>query len=439
MTGRPALRTAGALLLALASVSAPARAAKPMARSISSSRQFIVFCDDAVLRGRVADFAEEMKADALRLIGDDGRWKIPVVIKLEKAAAPENVKRPVSLVLQVTPQGPKIQIDVAIGDDPGAVYLQKHLVRAVYLEYSYRNRRLHGGEEIVEPAWWIVAGAIETFRRRELGIDSALFSRLVETNRMPAIDEFLNFRPDITGEAVRQMDGAFAMALLEMLLEQPDGRAGLARLVREWPDRSEDPVGALTRVFPGLGEGSAGLQKWWTLNIARFSASNRYRGLSLEESDRRLNSLLDVELAIGPEGEKETFNVAEFDAFQKNKGAKAALAARHSEVVALSAKTSALFRPVVAGYEEVLAKLMRGKSKGLREKIVEIEIYREAVLHRTGEISDHLNWYEASKLGVRTNAFDSYLRAARQIEQDEVKQHAEREIAAYLDALEAQL
>ncbi len=425
---------AGALLPA---VSAPA--INPLERSISNSRQFIVYCDDMSLRHKVATFSEEVKSDALKLIGESGRWKIPIVITLEKVGDLDPVKSPVSLVMQATPQGPKIQLDVKIGDDPGTVNLQRHIVQAVYLEYSYRERKIRGGEQIVLPASWLVAGAIETFRRRDLGVDTDLFERLVETNRMPTIEQFLSLHPESEGEAAQLMDGAYGMALLQLLTEQPEGRRGLAHFVRDWPDQDKDPVGALTRAFPGLGEGSAGLQKWWTLNIARFSAADRYRGLSMEETDRQLNSLLDIELAVGPEGEKKTFNIAEFTAFLNYKDAKKALAARHGEVVALSAKANSLFRPVVRGYEEVLARLMRGKTRGVRDEILKTEIYRETVLHRMNDIADYLNWYEATQLGVRTNAFDGYLRAARAIEADDRKQPIEEEIQKYLDALEAEL
>ncbi|MEO8352539.1 MAG: hypothetical protein ABI680_12455 [Chthoniobacteraceae bacterium] len=411
----------------------------PLERSISNSRQFIVYCDDVSLRHKVAAFAEEVKSDALKLIGRSGSWKIPIVITLEKGQGLDPMKSPVSLVMQATPQGPKIQMDVKIGDDPGTVFLQRHIVRAVYLEYSYRDRKIRGGEEIVLPAWWLVAGAIETFRRRDLGVDTDLFARLVETNRMPEIDTFLSLHPDSAGEAAQLMDGAYGMALLQLLTEQPNGRHCLANFVRDWPDQANNPVGALTRAFPGLGEGSAGLQKWWTLNIARLSAADRYRGLSIEETDRRLNALLDVELTVGPEGEKKSFNVAEFTTFLGNKEAKKALAARHGEVVALSAQANSLFRPVVRGYEEVFARLMRGKTRGVRDQILKTEIYRETVLHRMNDIADYLNWYEATQLGVRTNAFDSYLRAARAIEADHRKQPIEEEIQKYLDALEAQL
>ena len=46
-------------------------------RSVSSSKQFIVYCTDVALRGRVASFAEELKGEWLQLLGETDHWKYP--------------------------------------------------------------------------------------------------------------------------------------------------------------------------------------------------------------------------------------------------------------------------------------------------------------------------------------------------------------------------
>jgi len=324
-----------------------------------------------------------------------------------------------------------------IGDDPAAVHLQKHALRALLLELAYRDRALHGGDAYVEPAWWLIAGVLESFRHRDAGVDADLFRRLVETNRLPPIEQFLQQHQEGLGAAAEAMDGACAMALVVGLLEQPSGRDGISRLVRQWPELHGDPIAALKRCFPALGDG--GVQKWWTLNLARFAASDRYKGLSMEETDRELNKLLDIELRVDKAGTKQSFHVGEFEAFRKIPASRAALLARHRAVLDLSTRANALFRPVVSGYERVLASLSRGKTRGVRAQMVQIEKYREAVLHRIGEISDYLNWYEATQFGTRSDAFDSFLRAAREVEEDTSKSATSVAIGEYLDTFEDQL
>jgi len=65
-----------------------------------------------------------------------------------------------------------------------------------------------------------------------------------------------------------------------------------------------------------------------------------------------------------------------------------------------------------------------------------VEKYRTTVLHRKGEIADYLNWYEATQMGIRSEIFDSYLRAARAVEKDRTQTASSMEIAKYLDLLQ---
>src|SRR5436190_21039738 len=218
------LTAAGLALASLWLVAAKATAVDLRAKTVSSSKQFVVFCSDVGLRGQVASFVEDVKGETLRLLGEPDRWKIPVVISLDLPSADSATRPPVSLRLEETLQGPKIEIDVLIGDDPAAVHLQKHIVRAVLLEMAYRDRKVQGGQPMIEPPWWIVAGMLESFRRQDLGVDSELFTRLDETNRMQPIDQFLAQHVEDLGGAVQALDGACAMALLQLLLEQPAGR-----------------------------------------------------------------------------------------------------------------------------------------------------------------------------------------------------------------------
>ena len=427
-------------LLLLAALLAAARVEAappdPATRTVSRFKQFVIYCPDAALRGQVAGLAEEIKADVYDLLGEnaDGwHWKIPIVISL--APSDGRTRPPVIFQMIWTPEGSKIEIDAEIGADPAAVHLRKQVVRAVLLEIAYRDRPpVRGGQPYLEAPWWLVDGAIEIFRRRDLDVDSELFRRLVENNRMPPITEFLVLRAGGLGATAEAIDAACAMGLVQSLIEQPDGRANLARLVRRWPETGGDPVAALQRDFPGLADGGASLQKWWTLNLARFAAADRYRGLSVEETEKQLVPLLQIELVIDKAGAKKIFEIGEYAQFLKLPGARAEMAARQKAMVALSTQANPLFRPVIADYDEVFSYLARGKTRGIAERLEGIADYRATVLQRMDQIADYLNWYEATQFGTRTNAFDSYLKAAHEVAREEVRQSAP--IARYLDALE---
>ncbi len=412
---------------------APVRGIDLRERSESRTKQFIVYSEDVRLRQRVASFAEQVKSDVLQLLGEGDFWKAPVVITLARAMTLDQGEPPARLRLAETQPGFKIEIQVKIGDDPAAVNLHQILLRAVLLEYAYRQTGVAAGQAVVEPPWWVVEGLYEMARQREQGADGALFRQLVETNKLPPIGKFLVAKPDVLGPTAQGVDRALAMCLLELLIGQPGGRADLARLLRDWPRSDGDPVALLARNFPALGTGPI-LQKWWTLSLARFAVVDRYQGLTAEETERALAPLLQFELVINKAGEKKTFAVAEFDQYLKIPASRAVLAGRHAEIVALSTRANALSRTVVVGYEEIFSRLAQGKARGLRSRLAKVEDYRRSVLQRTTQIADYLNWFEATQMPSRSGVFDDYLKTASELTEQDRKQRGP--IGQYLDELE---
>ena len=424
---RRALAVAAALLLA-------PELAGAAPREHSDLKQFSVYCDDAPLRMRVASFAGEVRRDVMHLLGEGEAWKAPIVIVIERASAARPGEPAAKVRLVESLPGFKVEIDVRIGDDPAAVNLQKQIVRAVLLEYAYRESGVKGGTAFRESPWWVIEGAIQLLRQRETGTNTDLFKRLIATNKLPPLAEFLADNPDDIGATAREMDQALAASLLQLLASQPSGRASLARLVREWPRSNGDPVALLRKHFPALASDEATLQKWWTLNLARFAAADRYRGLSVDETEKELAPLLALEIPTGKDGAKKGFVLDDFEHYLKLPASRAVLAERHTLIVALSARANALYRPVLADYEQAFAQLARGKTGGVRERLARIDQYRTGVLRRTVEIADYLNWYEGTQLGGHSNAFDSYLKTANELSEQEQKRRDP--IGRYLDDFE---
>src|SRR5258707_11128092 len=107
------------LIVAMA-VCLPVRGVDLHQRSESGGKQFVVFSSDVRLRQRVASYAAELKTDVLQLLGEPDRWKVPIVITLERATAPAAEESPAKLRLVDTPAGQKIELNVTIGDDPAS-------------------------------------------------------------------------------------------------------------------------------------------------------------------------------------------------------------------------------------------------------------------------------------------------------------------------------
>ena len=423
-------------LAALVAICLPVQAADLRQQSVSRSKQFIVFSSDVRLRQRVASYSDDLTEDVRQLLGGIGLWKTPIVITIDRATTAEGVAPAPVLRLVDTPAGQKIEINVKIGADPSAVNMQKLLLRALLLEYAYRGIPVAGGSSYVEAPWWVVEGLIEIERRREAGIDSDLFRRLVETNHLPPIENFLVEKPEELGPTALAVDRALAMGLLQMLVEQPDGRVNLAHFIRDWPQSNGDPMALLAKVFPSVAGNPQTLQKWWTVNLARYAAANRYEGLTVADTDKALDALLQIEFVINKKGEKRTFAVSDYKDFVKLPGGKATLADRHTEIIALSSRANALMRPVMSDYEQIFALLSQGKTRGLRERLTKAEDYRTFVIKRTSEISDYLNWFEATQMKSKSGAFDNYLKTVEELSDQDKKQKGP--IGEYLDELETQ-
>jgi hypothetical protein len=426
-----------AALVPLMLLCLPANGLDLRARSTSSSKQFVIYCEDAALRGRVAGFVEDVKQQTYELLNwlDRGQ-RIPIVVMIQKGES----KTPVSVRLLQTPEGPTIHVDARIGDNPADIHLQKHIIRAVMLDFLYRDRpALRPGEAYVEAPWWFVCGVIENQRRKDRGIDAGFYRRLVATNKLPPIEQFLDGRGLDLGATAAAFDSACALAFVDMLTGQPDGKNRLGALMRSWPDVHSDRVAAIIRMFPGMGEGAESIQKWWTLSLARFSASDRYLGLSAENTDRELAKLLEFSVIVDKKGKTERFAIGQYAQFIKLPGAKDALSRQRTAIVALSTRANAIFRPVLTGYDEIFTLLAKGKSRRIAERIHDVEVYRTTVLHRMSDIEDYLNWYEATQTGGSAKPFETYLSTAKQLESNTDKSSNSQAISDYLDLLDEQL
>jgi len=421
-------------LLAVVAMALPARGLDLKQRSESGTKQFVVYSPDIRLRQRAASFADDLKADMLQLLGESDSWKMPIVLTLQRASTADGAQPQPTVRLVATPAGSKIEIDVKIGDDPAAVNLQKLLLRGLLMEYAYRGVPIKAGASVVEAPWWVLEGLIEIERRREAGVDADLFRRLVETNHLPPLEGFLLENPEALGPTALAVDRALAMCLLQMLVEQPGGHAAVARLVRAWPQSNGDVMALLAKEFPALAGNPQTLQKWWTVNLGRYAAADRYRGLTFEDTDKALGQLLQIEFVVNKAGDKHTFDVADYAQFMKLPSSRATIASRHEEILELSTRSNALMRPVVVDYEQIFSLLARGKKRGIRDRFASAEKYRSFALRRISDIADYLNWFEGTQMKSRSETFNSYLKTANELSDQDRKQKGP--IGEYLDELE---
>ena len=405
-------------------------------RSTSRTGQFIVYCDDRELRSQVVSHVEEWKTDMLQAMRESDGWSsasAPVVVTIDPAD-PDKPVPPVTVRWVNTIAGPKIDVVVRVGSDPSEVFLQRHLMRAMLLEISYRDRPPpRANQPYAEPPWWMVEGLIEIMRVRNGTSGTDIFKSIVNTEKLPAIDRFLTQPPAHLDTVAGAVDRACAMCLIEALLGLPNGGGNLMRFLKTWPDAGNDAVGALAAQYPALAGSNQSLAKWWTLHLARFAGGDRVAGMNLEDTDRDLTALLSFEVSLDKSNRKQRFDVASFPNFVKLKGARTALQMQQVKIVSLQTNANPLFRPVLMEYEKIFSLLSQRKTRGIAERIASIEEYRRTIMQRMGEITDYLNWYEATQPVGRTGLFDQYIRRA---EKFATPAPFDPRISEYLDRLE---
>ena len=407
-------------------------------QSVSVSKQFVIYCDDVAMRIAVSSFAEQTKSGILDLFGQTDHWKIPVVITFlrEDATQPN---RPISEVRLLRVEGGyKIELNISLGGDLVKARFQQQLVRALLLEMEYRNQAVaQGDQSYIEPPQWLVEGIAIYLHNRDTQVDVDVYKALLDNNHIPPVADFLSQDPSGMNSASLKLYQAYASSLLQLLAGLPNGRVCLSAYVRDLPLGEDAPTADLIKHFPALGGSEESLEKWWTLSLARISASDRYKGLSLQETDRQLSAMLKIVIPTGSNGETKMFAIEDFKQFVKLPQAPSILANTVVGLEGLQAQANPLFRPIVAEYQVVVTDLQRGKTRHADERLKNVANYRQLILTRMDQIDDYMNWIEATQMAGRSDSFDDYMRTANQLSIESPKR--DDAISRYLDAVELEM
>jgi hypothetical protein len=376
----PACRATVAMLCLLAGA-LPVAAMLPV-RSVSTSRQFLVYGPNIRLRGAICDLAERTKHDILQLIGQRDTWSTPIVIHAQypQANLPEIPRA--TLSLSQTGFGLKLQLDLTMAPDVTLPEIRRELLSAVLLEMIYRRvPDVPAGATYTPPPEWLLDG----FQAHTSGMTSALAAS-VAAHRICSLEEFLRQRPNSLDAAGRSLYCAYSVALLELLTHMPDGRQRLARFIFDLSSASDDGMAHLRAHFPELVDANGSSQQMWLSHIARFAAGQSYQLLSGEESERILNEMLI--LRISDAGSEKKYQLHEFPMFIRNLSAKPALVRLRRNLSALVARASPIYCPAIFEYEKIATLLASGKTNRIAERLARLSASRKVLVAQMRKIDD---------------------------------------------------
>jgi hypothetical protein len=252
----------------------------------------VIYGADSKVRGAISGLAEQTKASLLGLLRRRDDWKTPVVVNLQTQQSNLPELRPADLRFSQTGFGIKLQLDLTISKNVDVSLVERELLRAILLEMVYREQpHLSPGTVLVEPPDWLIDGVLALAPGREQG---PLIEALGNTEKPLSLEKFLRQRPGLLDSAGRTLYRAYAFALVQMILDEKNGGAQLAKYIGHLHDSSNDPLADLEAQFPLLADDA---EKTWQLAMNRLKSVQTFRVLTFAESERRLDELLSVKIS----------------------------------------------------------------------------------------------------------------------------------------------
>jgi hypothetical protein len=331
--------------------------------------------------------------------------------------------------------GLKLQLDLLLSGEIQDREIQRALLRAIMIEMIYRDRgNVAPGTPYVAPPDWMVGGFLALGPGREDDESARLLRTVVDTNRIAPLEDVVRQDRTKLDPPSRRLFDAYSQALLQLLLEAPDGRHKLLHYLADLPDAPDDALADLIVHFPKTLGRAPG--KWWALSVARLSASDRCGVLSASETGDRLDQLLRFSITA-LDGRIHWCSLGDFAEFDKLPATPAVLARVSRQLALLNARAHPSYRAILEEDYALVRLLAQGKTRGVRQRLDRVASYRRLVEGQIGAIDDYLNWYEATQFKTVSGAFSRLLNSREAEEQPPARRHDS--ISVYLDLLELEM
>ena len=410
--------------------------AAPLERSITPSRQFIIYGPNVPLRGAMGDLAERTKAGLLGILQQRDDWKTPIILNVhfQQANVPDI---PASqLHVSQTGIGLKLQLDLTLPATVDSTAIQRDLLRAILIELIYRaHPETPAGTLYAEAPPWLIEGVLARSSGQQKQTSNDLLAAAAESNKIIPLRDFVGLKPEQLDGQARLLYRSYAAALLQFLLDQPAGPSRLAAYIESLVHASNDPLADLRSQFPGLGPAD-GLEGLWKSAVSRFAVTAKYEFLlSFAETQHQLDQLLRTPIP-NPSNRGKALELEKLGQTKPTALQVPALRLLSQNLLLLASSSHPLLRPVVVEYQEIAQVLAARKNAKVSRRLEMVRMTRARIASRMTEMDDFMNWFEATQLPTKSGAFTDYLKAAGEtIEPERRRRDA---LSVYLDAVEAQ-
>jgi len=394
-----------ALLVLLAATSGQT-APLPAKRATSPSGDFVVYSSSAQLRSEILRRTEVVEALYRKRLGEDSGQPVPVIVQ-EQFAKPRPRGNPLIQTQLYEGDGGalKVQTDIYDATAMRGLAFEAEIFRALCLKTAYRTKPPRAGKSFSLPPQWIIEGMTEELRVRREGAPDGVYATLLRSERPPKIEDFLKARPELMEATSLAIYRTQALSLLHALDQLPEASRGFRSLL-ESIDNGDQGAKPILAAFPAL-KNVPNLGKVWTLSIARGSTSRREQLLTLAETERLLSAVLDVSAQppSSQPGAQPVRGPAALPLLAKSKGGPFLMRQKAAELLNLETRCHPLLRPIVQEYRRIAALLANKPGKNVNKSLEENGKIRALLLKRNNQVSDYLNWFEATKLDTPSDAF----------------------------------
>jgi len=398
--------------------------------STSPSRQFVIYGEDAKVRGAISGLAEQTKTNFLRLLRQRDDWKTPVVINLQPQQANVPDIPTADLRFSQTGFGIKLQLDLTISKIIDVSLVERELLRGILLEMIYREQpHIAAGAVLVEPPDWLIDGVLAFTPGRDRG---PLIEAIGNTGKPLPLEKFLDQRPGLVDSTGRTLYRAYSFALVQMLLDGKNGGTQLAKYIDNLSDSSNDPLEDLKAQFPLLADDA---DRTWQVALNRLKSLQPFRLLTLAESERRLDELLSLKISK-PNKPVKLVMLEDLAQHKLSASEKMTLDQLKRDLMFFVPQSNPVLRPIGREYQEIVALLARGKHRGVLKRLSRLDLTRQQLATRVTEVDDYMNWFEATQMGSGSGNFSGYLKAVDQSQGPAPRRHDP--LSVYVDALEDQ-
>ncbi|WP_265593011.1 hypothetical protein [Verrucomicrobium sp. BvORR034] len=265
--------------------------------STSATKQFIIYGADLQTRGAFCLLCEDIASDLGRLLKDDGRFALPIVVVL-KTPPNINLSEPVitTSFSQLAYGGFHLQINVELRKDFNTEDFSKELVRMLLAERILRNHKEVQTTRSQLLSGWLLTGVTQAMEFRSRSRPSALFAAVFRSGQVYSIDRIIEANPKELDALARGIYETSSCALVLALLDQADGGLRFSRFLSALANGKKGDRELLKEHFPTLGVSKNSLEKWWTLQMASLATPSTFEAMTYVQTEEALEPALTFRL-----------------------------------------------------------------------------------------------------------------------------------------------